>query len=150
MRLDLDCSSLASTNIQFAKISDNKNRIPGDRINTYSIARVLCPWWNGRVCWTLDWSTSGLISFSNSPDYIITLFSECSIADTFDKKFVAVGSWLHDKRLYFIFKKTEVLLRQRTTMVQVAANWSRTLQCQKLDSSSSGCEFQIDQRFPGS
>ena len=27
----------------------------------------------------LDWSTPGPISFSNSPDCVITLFSECSV-----------------------------------------------------------------------
>ena len=27
----------------------------------------------------LDWSTPGLISFSDNPDCVVTLFSECSI-----------------------------------------------------------------------
>ena len=27
----------------------------------------------------LDWSTSGLISFSNTPDWVIILFLDCSI-----------------------------------------------------------------------
>ena len=62
---------------QSARISRNK-----DRMDTLSAADGMCFWFScsADVCRTLDWRTSGPISFSNSPDCVITLFSECSIS----------------------------------------------------------------------
>ena len=45
---------------------------------------------------TLDWRTPGPISFSNSPDCVITLFSTCSIGRQKEYKLMAMGKALVD------------------------------------------------------
>ena len=75
-RLDLECSSPIFNKHTICKISHNT-----DRIDTRSVSRGLCLRYScsTRECRTLHWSTPGSISFSNIPDCVIFLFSECSI-----------------------------------------------------------------------
>ena len=84
MRLGLAYSCLAINNHFSARIPEKNNRI-----ETYSLASALCLW---HYCityafLTLDFSTSGPISFSNSPDCTKILFSECCIHNELRIKF---------------------------------------------------------------